>query len=122
MAGLVAIRPIVSVGPPLFASDSSSGVTLSPIVLPLAPVLVPNPQVLSSAMLYPPFMTVAPAQSSLVLLPAKIELLTTTELAEPPLLIAPPEAEAEVLPEKVVLVMLRRVPAFESAPPNPAGA
>src|SRR5208282_1953901 len=40
IAGLVACNAIVSVGPPLFCrpSWSNSGVTLSPIVWPLAPV------------------------------------------------------------------------------------
>lgn len=53
IAGLVDQSAIVCVSPPLFCRPlgSSRGLTLSPIVWSLAPVLLPKPQELSSEML-----------------------------------------------------------------------
>lgn len=51
---------MVSVGPPLFASPPGSSarllsLTLSPMVSPLTPVLLPKPHEASSEILPPPF-------------------------------------------------------------------
>jgi hypothetical protein len=72
---------MVLVGPPLLAdppgwSARLPSLTLSPIVSPLAAVLLPNPQVLSSEMSYPPSLIV-PTQFPEVL-SAKMLLVTVT--------------------------------------------
>ena len=103
IAGLSDCNAIVSVGPPLFCSASSSGRTLSPIVSPLRPVLLPKPHELSSAMLKVPFPIVPPLstpQLAPVLL-ARIEFTTSTVV--PFAKIAAP-APAALLFENVLLV------------------
>jgi hypothetical protein len=73
---------MVSVGPPLFCSPlvSSNGRTLSPMVSPLSPVLLPKPHEPSSEILKPPLpMTPVPTTPQLVpVLPARIEFTTCT--------------------------------------------
>ena len=103
IAGLFDCNAIVSVGPPLFWSASSSGRTLSPIASPLRPVLLPKPQELSSAMLKVPF-PIVPALStpqSVPVLLARIEFTTSTVV--PLAKIAAPAPTALLL-ENVLLV------------------
>ena len=81
-----------------------TGSTLSPIVWPLAPLLLPNPQVASSEIFKPPFVTELPTQFPFVLLD-RIELVTVTLPPAAPLSIPPPE-EVSLLPDNVLLLTL----------------
>ena len=97
---------------------TSSGLTLSPIVWPLAPVLLPNAQVASSAMFKPPFVTELPAQFPLVLL-ERIEFVIVTLPPAAPLSTPPPE-EVSLLPEMVLLLIAIVPLLWKIAPPPEA--
>jgi hypothetical protein len=98
------------------------------MVLPLAPVLLPNPHEASSEMLSPP-LVIPPTQLPPAVLPANMLLVTVTVLSTqlPPTQVlsmpAPPgggkngEASAE-LPENVLLMTVA-LPKFSIAPPLP---
>jgi len=103
IAGLSDCNAIVSVGPPLFWSEASSGRTLSPIVSPLRPMLLPKPHELSSEMLKVPF-PIVPALSTPQLVPlllARIEFTTSTAVASAKIAAPAPLA---LLFENVLLV------------------
>src|SRR5215469_13326748 len=126
---------MVWVEPPLNRRPlgSNPGLTLSPMVKPLAPVLIPNPHEASSEMLPPP-LTILLAQFppgfaprtvplTLIVLPKlKMPTLLLPEnvllatLSVPNSVTIPPPTDA-LLPEKVLLVMLVVVDAIESMPP-----
>jgi len=137
IAGLIACRPMVKVGPPLFCNPagSSFGSTLSPKGLPLALLVGGKPHELSSAILLPPLVIVPGPMQSLPALRATIEWVKVNvpveklRIAPPSTLpdrvqcvsvtapvlkdnIAPPEAVAALLAKNVELV------AFSTAVPS----